>query len=109
MVLTRDYKETIRERMEQDPEFCRELLKDAVEVMIGGEVDLAKALLRDYVNASIGFAELGRLTKKSPKSLMRMLSQAGNPQARNLFEIIRLLAEHQGVRLAVRIEKPLAA
>jgi DNA-binding phage protein len=77
--------------------------------MIGGEVDLAKILLRDYINASIGFAELGRLTRKSPKSLMRMFSPAGNPQARNLFEIIALLQVHEGVRLAVRIEKPLAA
>jgi DNA-binding phage protein len=95
--------------MQRDPAFCRELLKDAVEVMIGGEVDLAKILLRDYINASIGFAELGRLTRKSPKSLMRMFSPAGNPQARNLFEIIALLQVHEGVRLAVRIEKPLAA
>jgi DNA-binding phage protein len=95
--------------MQRDPAFCRELLKDAVEVMIGGEVDLAKILLRDYINASIGFAELGRLTQKSPKSLRRMFSPAGNPQARNLFEIIGLLQAHEGVRLAVRIEKPLAA
>jgi DNA-binding phage protein len=95
--------------MQRDPAFCHELLKDAVEVMIRGEVDLAKILLRDYINASIGFAELGRLTRKSPKSLMRMFSPAGNPQARNLFEIIALLQVHEGVRLAVRIEKPLAA
>jgi hypothetical protein len=40
---------------------------------------------------------------------MRMFSPTGNPQARNLFEIIRLLQAHEGVRLAVRIEKPLAA
>ena len=109
MVLTRDYKESIRERMQRDPAFCRELLKDAVEVMIGGVVDLAKILLRDYVNASIGSTELGRLAQKSPKSLMRMFSPTGNPQARNLFEIIRLLQAHEGVRLAVHIEKPLAA
>jgi DNA-binding phage protein len=101
MALTRDYKETVRERMEQDPNFRRALLQDAVEVMIGGEVDLAKVLLRDYINASIGFVELARLTGKQSKNLMRMFSRAGNPQARNLFEVIAVLQQHEGVRLEV--------
>ena len=51
-------------------------------------METGKSLLCDYVNATIGFGELGGLTDKSPKSLMRMLSPNGNPQARNLFEII---------------------
>ena len=102
MVLTRDYKESIRERMDRDPNFRRALLQDAVEVMIGGEVDLAKVLLRDYINASIGFVELARLTGKQSKNLMRMFSQAGNPQARNLFEVIAVLQRREGVRLEVR-------
>jgi DNA-binding phage protein len=109
MVLTRDYRESVRERMERDPAFRRALLQDAVEVMISGEVDLAKTLLRDYINASLGFAELGRLTGKSPKSLMRMFGPAGNPQAVNLFDVIRVLQQHEGIRLAVRAEATEAA
>lgn len=109
MALTRDYKESIRERMERDPAFRRALLQDAVEVMIGGEVGLAKSLLRDYINASLGFPELGRLTGKSPKSLMRMFGPTGNPQAGNLFDVIRVLQDHEGIRLAVRAEATEAA
>jgi len=67
-----------------------------------GEVDLGKSVLRDYVNATIGFRELGGLTAKSPKSLMRMLGPNGNPQARNLFEIIRCLQEREGLHLKVQ-------
>ena len=59
-------------------------------------------LTEHYVNATFGFRELGGMTHKSPKSLTRMLGAHGNPQARNLFEIIRCLQEREGLRLEVR-------
>ena len=59
--------------MERDPGFRQALLEEGIERLLAGEVDLGKAVLRDYVNATIGFQELGDLTAKSPKSLMRML------------------------------------
>ena len=63
---------------------------------------LLKAVLRDYINATIGFEELGDLTDKSPKSLMRMFGPRGNPQARNLFEIIDTLQKREAVHFEVR-------
>ena len=92
MPLTRDLKATIRARIERDAGFREE----GVECLLAGDVDTGKSVLRDYVNATIGFRELGGLTDKSPKSLMRMLGPHGNPQARNLFEIIGCLQECQG-------------
>ena len=38
-----------------------------------------------------------------PKSLMRMFGPGGNPQARNLFEVINHLQEREGIRLEVRV------
>jgi hypothetical protein len=105
MDLTEDVNVTIRARMKRDPALCREVLKEAIAVLIGGEVDVSKTLLRNYVIARLGFDELGRLTGKAPQSLMRMLSRAGNPQARNLFDVIRVLQEHEGVRAEVRFRK----
>ncbi|MGC1107645.1 MAG: hypothetical protein WA876_14020, partial [Candidatus Acidiferrales bacterium] len=35
-------------------------------------------------------------------SLMRMLGPHGNPQARNLFEIVKFLQETEGVQFEVR-------
>lgn len=64
--------------------------------------DTGKAVLRDYINATIGFERLGEVTNTPPKSLMRMISQKGNPQARNLFAVISQLQTQSGVHLEVR-------
>ena len=107
MALTRDFKETIQARVERDPAFREELLKEGIECLLSGDVDTGKAVLRDYINATIGFEELGDLTQKSPKSLMRMFGPSGNPQARNLFEIIGHLQKREGFHFKVRAVRQL--
>ena len=102
MTFIRDFKETVRARIERDPGFREALLEEGVECLLAGDVDTGKAVLRDYINATLGFRELGGLTEKSPKSLMRMLGPHGNPQARNLFEIIGCLQQREGLHLKVR-------
>jgi DNA-binding phage protein len=91
MALTREFKQTVRARAQRDAAFRKELLREAVENFLAGDVETGKAILRDYINATIGFQELADITNHSPKSLMRMLSPAGNPQAKNLFEILSAL------------------
>jgi DNA-binding phage protein len=102
MPLTRDFKETIRARVERDPEFRKELLREGVESMLAGDVATAKAILRDYVNATIGFTDLADATQIPSKSLMRMLGPAGNPRAANLFEIISFLQRREGLRFEIK-------
>ena len=102
MALTLNFKETVKDRVERDPAFREELLKEGIECFLTGDVDTGKAILRDYINATIGFDALGSLTDKSPKSLMRMFGPKGNPQARNLFEIIAHLQKREGIHLEVR-------
>ncbi len=102
MALTRDFKETIQARVERDPAFREELLREGVECLLSGDMDTGKAVLRDYINATIGFEALGNLTDKSPKSLMRMFGPKGNPQARNLFDIICYLQKREGLHFEVR-------
>ncbi len=101
MPLTRDFREIVMSRARRDPEFREGLLNEGIGALLNGEVDVGKALLRDYINATVGFDELGRLTGKSSKSLMRMFGPTGNPQARNLFEVINQIQRHEGVRLHV--------
>ena len=79
----------------------RQKLKEGVECLLVGDVDAGKIVLRDYINVAIGFEELGSMTNKSPKSLMRMFGPSGNPHARNLFEVISRIQEHEGVQLEV--------
>jgi hypothetical protein len=62
----------------------------------------AKTILRDYINATIGFAELAEATNIPSKSLMRMLGPSGNPRADNLLEVLRLLQQREGVRFLVK-------
>jgi hypothetical protein len=102
MALTRDFKETIRARAQRDRAFRSELLREGTQCLLSGDVETGKTVLRDYINATVGFEALGAATRKSPKSLMRMLGPRGNPQARNLFEIIEYLQKHEGVHLEVR-------
>ncbi len=102
MALTRDFKETVRARAQSDPAFRRALLQEGVECLLSGDVDTGKVVLRDYINATMGFERLGSLTERQPKGLMRMFSPPGNPQARNLFHVIACLQDHEGVHLEVK-------
>lgn len=102
MALTRDFKVTVRARVQCDPAFRKELLREGVESFLAGDVETGKSILRDYVNATIGFRELAEITHRSPKSLMRMLGPSGNPYARNLFEIVSCLQEKAGVHFELK-------
>lgn len=102
MPLTRNFRDTVQARAEKEPEFREALLQEGVQCLLAGELDVGRAVLRDYINATVGFDGLARLTNKSPKSLMRMFGESGNPQARNLFDIVACLQKAEGVRLEVR-------
>jgi DNA-binding phage protein len=102
MPLTRDFKETIRARVERDPRFRKELLREGVQAMLAGDVATAKTILRDYINATVGFADLAEATQIPSKSIMRMLGPTGNPRAGNLFDIVRYLQRHEGVRFEIK-------
>ena len=101
MSLTKSFRETVQARAIREPAFREALLQEALSCFLEGEMAPAMIILRDYVNATVGFKQLSEATHHSPKSLMRMLSPNGNPKSSNLFEILRCLQEHEGVRLEV--------
>ena len=101
MPLTKDFKTTIMARVQRDNEFREGLLTESVELMLNGEPEVGKEMIRDLINATIGFDELGVRVGKSPQSLMRMFGRKGNPQSSNLFDVIEALRQHEGVRLEV--------
>ena len=57
----------------------------------------ARLILRDLINATIGFEQLARLTAKPSKSVHRMLSPAGNPSVDNLAAIFHAIRERLNV------------
>jgi hypothetical protein len=64
MTLTRDFKQTVVERVERDPDFAKALLDEAASLFLSGEPDAARLILRDLVNATVGFESLAELTHK---------------------------------------------
>jgi DNA-binding phage protein len=101
MALTRDFKQTIRDRAQADPRFRAALLSEAIELLLSGEVETGRMVLRDFINATVGFETLSAKTGMPAKSLMRMFGPNGNPRADNLFAIIRMLQDETGVQIAV--------
>ena len=101
MALTTSFNDTVRRRLQENPEFRRALLKEAVGCMLEGDVDTGKSVLRRYINGTVGFVKLGMDLGRSPKVLMRMFSAKGNPQAKNLFEIVAYLQKMEGTKLEV--------
>lgn len=105
MPLTRDFKETVVARVHRDSAFRRELLREGVESLISGDLETAKVILRDYIKATIGYARLAEATSIPEKSLLRMFGPSGNPQARNLLQVIAYLQKSEGLRLYVKPRK----
>lgn len=101
MPLTKDFKETVRARAGRDPDFRAALLIEATEQLLAGDLETGKAVLRDYINATVGFEKLARETGTPSKSLMRMLGPKGNPRASNLLAVLGNLQRISGIHLAV--------
>lgn len=108
MALTRHFRETIQARAQRDTRFRRALLAEAVNEMLSGDLGPGKALLRDYVNATIGFEQLSLRVERPVKSLQRMLGPSGNPTAENLVTILKVLQEFESVQIRVKLGKDAA-
>ena len=104
MPLTHDFRQTVMEDMQKNPGFRDAMLREAIDALLARELNVGKSILRDYVNATIGFEKLAKKVKIPPKSLMRMLGPSGNPQMSNLFAIIGALQAHAGIELRVAAE-----
>jgi DNA-binding phage protein len=105
MPLTHDFKETIRARAQREPKFRQALLREAVESYLTGDFETGKAVLRDYVNATIGFQALEEQTAIPAKSLMRMLGPKGSPSAANLSSILTVLQKTEGVHFELSLRR----
>lgn len=102
MALTKDFRETIRERAQREPAFRRALLQEAIEQMLAGDIETGKSMIRNYINATVGFQELARTVDTSAPSLMRMFGPKGNPSAANLFGVIAALQNREGIHFALK-------
>ena len=75
---TRALSHTVKARAQTDAAFRSALLEEALDAFVNNDLDTGKLLLRDYVNATVGFEALGAQLHKNPKSLCGCLSVDGN-------------------------------
>jgi DNA-binding phage protein len=101
-MLTRDFKETVNGRVQKDSAFAEALLDEAISLFLNGEPETARLILRNLVNATVGFEKLAIETSKPSKSLHRRLSAKGNPTMDNLTAIIAVLRETLHVKIKVQ-------
>lgn len=104
MPLTRSFKDTVKARAERDPAFRAGLFEEAVQAIAEGDLPTARVLLRDAINATIGFRRLGEALGVGEKSLMRMYGAEGNPRADNLLGTLAELRAATRVTVRVRAE-----
>ncbi|WP_233455567.1 MULTISPECIES: DNA-binding protein [Nostocales] len=102
MALTRDFTETVNARVQRDSKFAIALLDEAISLFLNGEPETARLILRDIVNATVGFEQLAIETSKPSKSLHRMLSVKGNPTMDNLTAIFNVLRKNMNVNINVQ-------
>lgn len=104
MPLTRKFKNTILERINQSREFRESLLKESLNELLRGDHITAKTMLRDFINATITFKQLSEETGIGDKSLMRMLSDKGNPTLESISLIIKALEKYEHVNFIVSVK-----
>lgn len=97
----RNFKETVAARAQRDPRFREALFTEAINAYLGGDLTTGKAILRDLINATVGFEDLAAELNKPSKSLHRVLAPRGNPNTENFFGIVSALQKKTRVKLRV--------
>jgi len=102
MALTKEFRETVYRRAQRDAGFRKALLTEALNAYLCGDQDTGKAVLRDMINATIGFEQLASELGKPSKSLHRMLGSRGNPSTANFFGMLQVLQKRARIKLTVK-------
>ena len=102
MALTKVFRKTVYHRAQRDAAFRKALLTEAINAYLAGDEATGKTVLRDVINATIGFEQLAAELSKPSKSVHRMLGPRGNPNTANFFAILQVLQKRVGVKLTVK-------
>lgn len=101
MPLTREFKDTVMERVQRDPEFRSRLIIEATNAFLDDDVETGKALLRDYLNATELLPEVARELELNEKSIRRMLGPSGNPTLKNFLRLLKACSKAEHIKLEV--------
>ena len=101
MPLTRNFRETVMARAKSDRDFRSELIVEATNAFLAGDVETGKALLRDYLNGTEAVADIAKKLQINEKSLRRMLGPKGNPTLKNFISILHTCSSVEHLTLKI--------
>jgi hypothetical protein len=101
MALTREFKETVQLRANQDPEYRKQLIIEATNCFLSGDIATGKTLLRDYLNATEALPDIAIELSKDEKSIRRMIGPKGNPTLENFINLLGACRNREGIDLKV--------
>jgi len=101
MALTREFKDTVMLRAKQDPTFRQELIVEATNAFLDGDVNTGKNLLRNYLNATEALPSIAKELAQDEKSIRRMIGPKGNPTLRNFVNLLGACKKREHLTLHV--------
>lgn len=101
MPLTKKFKDTVMARAKADKEFREELIIEATNALLEGDIDIGKSLIRDYLNATEAFSAVAEQLHKDEKSIRRMLGPSGNPTLKNFISILKACGNSEHLKLKI--------
>ena len=101
MPLTKKFKDTVMARAKADKDFREELIIEATNALLEGDIDTGKSLIKDYLNATETFAVVADQLRKDEKSIRRMLGPSGNPTLKNFIGILKVCSGTEHIDLKI--------
>jgi DNA-binding phage protein len=109
MPLSREFKELVAAKAENDPEFRNGLIIEAINMILTGEITAGRIMLRDYINAVGAMDDICRQLNKQKSAICRMLGPSGNPTLKSIVPVIRACADREQIKPVVCIDSTVTA
>jgi hypothetical protein len=94
-------RERVKTRIRTDNAFGDAIFTEAIEVLLANDMPTAKSVLFDFIDATIGFEDLAVQSEMPSERLRDMFSPSGDPSAGELFRVLAILQQHQGIQFEV--------
>ena len=104
MPLSRDFKKLIVARADNDPDFRKGLIIEAINMILSGEITAGRLMLRDYINATGAMDDICEQLNKHKSSINRMLGPSGNPTLESIVPVIKACSDREKISMVVCLD-----
>ena len=93
------FRELVQERAANDAKFRTAFLTETIDAMLSGEPEVAKIMLRDYINATITFPGLAEGMKRPAETIQRMFAPKGSLRLGEFSKIMKILQSNANIKI----------